>query len=87
MEQNNLTAIDTARERVSKELVDLNEKIVKLSAFLFSEKALVLSEEMRRAMCDQLRAMQEYAKILMYRIQIWGKTDREIRQKDVVTQY
>lgn len=78
--ENNVTPKDGAKERVYKELEDLNEKIVKLSAFLFSEKAIALSERMQKAMCDQLSTMQEYAKVLMYRIQIWGKTDKEIYQ-------
>lgn len=76
--ENNVTPKDEAKERVQKELEDLNEKIVKLARFLFSEKALVLSEAMRCAMGDQLRTMQEYAKTLIFRIRIWGKTDEEL---------
>ena len=76
--ENNVTPKDGAKERVQKELEDLNEKIVKLARFLFSEKALVLSEAMRGAMSDQLRTMQEYAKTLIFRIWIWGKTDEEL---------
>lgn len=81
MEQINVAANNEAKERVCKELEELNEKIVKLSAFLFSTRVLALSEEMQRAMHDQLRAMQEYAKVLIYRIQIWDMTDSEIYQR------
>lgn len=70
----------TAKERVQVELKELNEKIVKLSAFLYSEKAIAedLSYEMRRAMRDQLRCMSDYAIALQHRLAIWGKTDKEL---------
>lgn len=47
----------TAKERVQYELEELKERIVKLSAFLYSEKAIAedISYEMRNAMRDQLR--------------------------------
>lgn len=70
----------TAKERVQAELNELNEKIVKLSAFLYSEKAIAedISYEMRNAMRDQLRYMSDYAIALQHRLAIWGKTDKEL---------
>lgn len=69
-----------AKERVQIELKELNEKIVKLSAFLYSEKAIAedISYEMRNAMRDQLRYMSDYAIALQHRLFIWGKTDKEL---------
>lgn len=74
----------TAKERVQKELEELNEKIVKLSAFLYSEKAIdSVSWEMRNAMRDQLRHMSDYAICLQHRLAIWGKSDEELRHEVV----
>ncbi len=71
---------DTAKERVEQELDDLNEKIVKLSAFLYSKKVIEanLSFRMRDLLAEQLRTMQRYAEILQSRLAIWGKTDKEL---------
>lgn len=70
-----------ARERVSIELEELKEKIVKLANFLYSEKAIAedISWEMRNTMRDQFRSMEEYARCLQHRIEIWGKTDEDLR--------
>lgn len=75
----------TAKERVQIELEELNEKIVKLSAFLYSEKAIdkSISWEMRNAMRDQLRHMSDYAICLQHRLAIWGKSDEELRRHEV----
>lgn len=80
MDEKNTQAVDPAKERVEKELEELNEKIVKLSSFLFSKKILDagLSCRMRELLTEQLRAMQEYARILQIRLSVWGKTDEEI---------
>lgn len=71
---------DTAKERVEKELEDLNEKIVKLSSFLFGKKLVEsgLSHKMVDLLREQLRNMQDYARILQLRLSIWGKTDKEL---------
>lgn len=61
----------TAKERVQKELEELNKKIAKLSLFLFSEKALNVSPEMRYTMKDQLSYMSGYAQSLQHRLEIW----------------
>ena len=73
----------TAKERVQTELEELNAKIVKLSAFLYSEKAIdkSISDEMRCVMRDQLRYMSEYAISLQHRLVIWDKSDEELRHE------
>lgn len=70
----------TAKERVERELDELNEKIVKLSGFLYGGTILTanISREMTFLMQDQLRAMETYAQALQNRLRIWGKTDAEI---------
>lgn len=71
---------DTAKERVEQELAELNEKIVKLTSFLYSKKIIEanLSFRMRDMLSEQLRTMQRYAEILQGRLAIWGKTDKEL---------
>ena len=66
------TVKDEAKERVEKELDELNEKIVKLTCFLFSRTILdmQLSKAMIFEMRDQLSAMQNYAQRLQRRLQI-----------------
>lgn len=75
----------TAKERVQYELEELKERIVKLSAFLYSEKAIAedISYEMRNAMRDQLRYMSDYAICLQHRLVIWGKTDEELNPRHI----
>ena len=75
---------DAAKERVEKELEELNEKIVKLSAFLFGVKANALSRQMRWKMKEQLVSMQNYAECLQERLRIWGKTDEELEGRIVL---
>jgi hypothetical protein len=72
----------TAKERVEKELEELNDKMTKLSSFLYGTAILTmsLSEEMTYQMETQLYSMQQYAKCLQKRLRIWGKTDKELRE-------
>lgn len=73
-------AADEAKERVKRELFDLNEKIVKLTAFLYGPNIsrAVLSHEMVGLMEGQLSTMTQYAKLLQKRLAIWGKSDEEL---------
>ena len=74
---------DEAKERVEKELVDLNEKIVKLTAFVYGKDfpKAGLSDAMMARLRSQLHVMEEYAQILQGRLVIWGLTDAEIQAK------
>ena len=69
----------TAKERVEKELEELCDKIVKLTAFLYSAKILTanLSDNMVYQMEEQLHSMRGYAKCLQARLKIWGKTNED----------
>ena len=73
----------TAKQRVEQELEELNEKIVKLSGFLFGGKILTanLSTQMVCEMRDQLRAMEDYAFRLQRRLSIWDKTDQQLYEE------
>lgn len=75
---------DAAKERMEQELDELNEKIVKLSTFLYGKKIVEakLSFRMRDLLREQLNAMQRYAEILQHRLVIWGKTDKELNVPD-----
>lgn len=72
--------MDTAKERVEKELEELNEKITKLSAYLYGREILSsdISRDMQYQMEEQLNAMRSYARCLQARLRIWGKTDAEL---------
>lgn len=72
---------DEAKERVEKELEELNEKIVKLTSFLYSKAILEkgLSRRMRGIMQEQLDVMRRYAYTLQERLVIWGKSDEELQ--------
>ena len=72
----------TAKERVEQELEELNEKMTKLSSFLYGKAILTtgLSNEMVYQMESQLYSMQQYAKCLQKRLLIWGKTDEELQK-------
>ena len=74
------TSSDAAKERVEKELLDLNEKIVKLATFLYSPalKKANLSRTMIMLLQDQLHVMQRYSEILEQRLDIWGKAEEKI---------
>ena len=72
----------TAKERVQFELDELNQKIVKLSAFLFSSAIIEkkdISNAMKGLLRRQLAQMQDYAQTLQDRLAIWDKTDEELR--------
>lgn len=75
--------METAKERVQKELEELNDKIVKLAKFLYSESITnsSLSGTMVSLMKKQLYAMQDYANILIERLSIWGKKDAELKNR------
>lgn len=74
------TSSDAAKERVEKELLDLNEKIVKLATFLYSPtlKKANLSHTMIMLLQDQLHVMQQYSEILEQRLDIWDKAEEKI---------
>ena len=73
------TESQLAKERVVSELDALNEKIVKLSNFLFSSKIVDanISRDMQYCMKEQLGYMQSYASCLQRRLQIWDKPNNE----------
>ena len=64
---------NTAKERVEQELDELNEKIVKLTCFLYGRKITegIVTAEMRELMKKQLSHMQAYAETLQDRVMIW----------------
>lgn len=72
-----------AKQRVEQGLAELNEKIVKLSAFLFGGDIvnMDISDNMRYLLRRQLNVMQEYAEVLQERLRTWDKTDEEIRNE------
>lgn len=72
-----------AKQRVEQELAELNEKIVKLTAFLFGGDIvnMDIAENMRFLMRRQLNVMQEYADVLQERLRTWDKTDEEIKNE------
>lgn len=79
-----MTNTTETKQRVVNELQDLQQKIVKLSLFLFSTKTLDLkiSKHQLNLMGDQLRFMQDYARILISRLACWDLTDEEIYQSN-----
>lgn len=78
--------VDEAKERVEKELDELNEKIVKITSFLYGRKfaAAGLSFEMKSCLEEQLGTMQRYASILQRRLAIWGKSNEELSRLDKI---
>ena len=64
---------NTVKERVEQELDELNEKIGKLTCFLYGRKIVegVVTPEMRELMKQQLSHMQAYAETLQDRLMIW----------------
>lgn len=72
-----------AKQRVEQELAELNEKIVKLTAFLFGGDIvnMDISDNMRFLLRRQLNVMQEYADILQKRLRTWDKTDEELKNE------
>ena len=75
--------MENAKQRVEQELAELNEKIVKLTAFLFGGDIvnMDISGNMRFLLRRQLNVMQEYAEVLQERLRTWDKTDEEIRNE------
>lgn len=72
-----------AKQRVEQELAELNEKIVKLTAFLFGGDIvnMDIADNMRFLLRRQLNVMQEYADILQERLRTWDKTDEELKNE------
>lgn len=71
---------DTAKERVQEELRELNEKIVKLVAFLYGSKPLKITYTAKRLLVKQLCAMQQYSDILTRRLAVWDLPEYEARK-------
>lgn len=72
----------TAKERVQFELDELNQKIMQLSVFLFGSAIIGkkdISNAMKGLLKRQLAQMQDYAQTLQERLEIWDKTDEELR--------
>ena len=72
-----------AKQRVEQELAELNEKIVKLTAFLFGGDIvnMDISNNMRFLLSRQLNVMQEYADVLQERLRTWDRTDEELKNE------
>ena len=73
-----------AKQRVEQELSELNEKIVKLTAFLFGGDIvnMDISGHMRFLMRRQLNVMQEYADVLQERLRTWDKTEKKKKNEE-----
>ena len=73
-----------AKQRVEQELAELNEKIVKITAFLFGGDIvnMDISNHMRFLLRRQLNVMQEYADVLQERLRTWDKTDEELKNEE-----
>lgn len=71
------------RTRVEKELSELLDKIAKLTIFLHQDSLTKkgLSMRMIATMYTQLTTMTDYARLLQYRLAIWGKTDEELAEE------
>ena len=72
----------TAKERVEQELDELNEKMVKLTCFLYGRKITegVVTAEMRALLKQQLGHMQAYAETLQDRLMIWDLHKNEHKE-------
>ena len=73
-----------AKQIVEQELSELNEKIVKLTAFLFCGDIvnMDIANNMRFLMRRQLNVMQEYADVLQERLRTWDKKDEELKNEE-----
>ena len=73
-----------AKQRVEQELAELNERILKLTAFLFGGDIvnMDISDHMRFLLRRQLNVMQEYADVLQERLRTWDKTDEELKNEE-----
>ena len=74
-----------AKQRVEQELSELNEKIVKLTAFLFGGDIvnMDISDHMRFLLRRKLNVMQEYADVLQECLRTWDKTDEELKNEEL----
>ena len=72
------------KQRVEQELAELNEKIVKLTAFLFGGDIVNMDiyAHMRFLLRRQLNVMQDYADVLQERLSTWDKTDEELKNEE-----
>ena len=72
----------TEKERVEQELDELNEKMVKLTRFLYGRKITegVVTAEMRALLKQQLSYMQAYAETLQDRLMIWDLHKNEHKE-------
>ena len=61
----------TAKGRVENELAELKQKIDKLEAFTLTPAYPKLDEEAATLLIMQKCSMEDYAKILEYRLKIW----------------
>ncbi len=60
------------QDRVIEEKVELDEKIVKLTSFIFSQKPGVpIDLDMTGVLTTQLNAMQDYSRVLLIRISMF----------------
>lgn len=64
-------SIDSAKERVKVELHELRERIVKLEAFVSSERVNALNDKMQALLRQQLDVMCQYMYVLEERLKIW----------------
>lgn len=62
---------DKAKNRVIKEIADLEDKISKLSEFMDNPKYDRLSMAAQRLLQEQYAIMQQYLTVLKCRISIW----------------
>lgn len=67
--------METAKERVQKELDDLNGKIVNLSMFMTAPTYAKMNEAEKYLLLKQLDAMVDYACLLKSRLAIWREID------------
>lgn len=67
--------METAKERVQKELDDLNGKIVNLTMFMTSPTHAKMNEAEKYLLLKQLDAMVDYACLLKSRLAIWREID------------
>nr|DAH66718.1 MAG TPA: hypothetical protein [Bacteriophage sp.] len=67
--------METAKERVQKELDDLNGKIVKLTMFMTSPAHEKMNEAEKYLLLKQLDAMVDYARALQSRLAIWREIE------------
>ena len=59
-------------QRVEFEKEELDDKLVKLKAFLISNYYLGLSEEMKLLLTEQAKVMTQYSDILAKRLALFG---------------